>query len=217
VIRQALERGLAEAGLAVSGENIRAFELFAAELKKWNRTVNLTAITRDEEIAVKHIVDALMCAACVNEGEAVLDIGSGAGIPAIPIKILKPSVQVVSVDAVAKKIMFQRHVARLLGLKGFEALHTRVESLATSRAGRFDVVTSRAFTRLEQFVALGAPLLAEGGRMIAMKGPGATAEMEAERGGIAALGLEIASCTPYHLPLGMGERNLVVMIPRKPA
>jgi 16S rRNA (guanine527-N7)-methyltransferase len=204
-------------GLAVSGENIRAFELFIRELKKWNRTVNLTAITRDEEIAVKHIVDALVCAACVGEGEAVLDIGSGAGIPAIPIKILKPSVQVVSVDAVAKKIMFQRHVARLLGLKGFEAIHARVEDLAASHAGRFDVVTSRAFTRLEQFVALGAPLLAAGGRMIAMKGPGVVAEMESERAGIATLGFEITSCKPYNLPLGMGERNLIMITPRKVA
>jgi 16S rRNA (guanine527-N7)-methyltransferase len=211
VIRQVLERGLRETGLVVSEENIQAFELFASELKKWNRKINLTAITADEEIAVKHIIDSLVCAACVSEGARVLDIGSGAGIPAIPLKIVKPSVLVTSVDAVGKKILFQRHVARLLEFKGFEAIHARVEGMHDTHARRFDVITSRAFSRLDLFVALAAPLLADKGRMIAMKGPGGAEEIQAEKERITALGFEIASIKPYHLPFDKGERNLIVI------
>jgi len=217
VIRHALEQGAREMGLGISEENIRSFELFADQLKKWNRTVNLTAIVSDEEIAVKHIIDALMFAGCVRDGERVLDIGSGAGVPAIPLKIVKPEVPVTSVDAVGKKILFQRHVARLLKFDGFEAIHTRVETLSETRAHDFDLITSRAFSRLEQFVGLAAPLLAEGGRLVAMKGPGVAGEIQADEERLAALGFEIVSVTPYRLPFNKGERNLIVIAPRKAA
>jgi len=217
VIRRTLEQAAHEIGLDISGEAIRSFELFAGQLKKWNRKINLTAIISDEEIAVKHIIDSLVFAACVREGERVLDVGSGAGVPAIPLKIVRPSVRVTSVDAVGKKILFQRHVARLLGLRGFEAIHGRVEDLGALHACGFDLIVSRAFSRLEQFVGLAAPLLAEGGRLIAMKGPGAADEMRADGDCLAALGFEIVSIAPYQLPFNKGERNLIGIMRRKAA
>nr|WP_223923995.1 16S rRNA (guanine(527)-N(7))-methyltransferase RsmG [Geobacter sp. AOG2] len=204
-------------GLEISEENILAFELFADQLKKWNRKINLTAIISDEEIAVKHILDALVFAGCVRDGEKVLDMGSGAGVPAIPLKIVKPSVPVTSVDAVGKKILFQRHVARLLKFVGFEAIHARVEELCRTHGHGFDLITSRAFSRLEQFVGFAAPLLAEGGRLVAMKGPGAADEIQADEERLAALGFEIVSVTPYRLPFNKGERNLIGVTARKAA
>ncbi|WP_246166913.1 16S rRNA (guanine(527)-N(7))-methyltransferase RsmG [Oryzomonas japonica] len=217
MIRHALEQGAREMGLEISEESLQAFELFADQLKKWNRKINLTAIISDDEIAVKHIIDALMFAGCVRDNERVLDIGSGAGVPAIPLKIVKPSVPVTSVDAVGKKILFQRHVARLLKFDGFEAIHGRVEELCGTRGHGFDLITSRAFSRLEQFVGLAAPLLAGTGRLIAMKGPGVADEIKADEERLAALGFEIVSVTPYRLPLSKGERNLIEIIPRKAA
>jgi 16S rRNA (guanine527-N7)-methyltransferase len=212
-----LEQGTRELGLALSAEHLQAFELFAAELKKWNRKVNLTAINVDKDIAVKHFIDALVFAQQIQEGENVLDIGSGAGIPAIPLKIVKPMISVVSVDAVGKKILFQRHLSRLLGLQSFEALHARVESLRETHHKCFKVITSRAFSRLEQFVSLAAPLLADGGRMIAMKGPAVFGEMKASEGQLLALGCEISSVHSYSLPFGMGERSLIIITPCKVA
>ena len=211
MIRPALEKGLTEIGMSLSEEHIHSFELFADELKKWNRKINLTSICKDVDIAVKHIIDSLVFAARVNDGDHVLDIGSGAGIPAIPLKIVNPEVRVVSVDAVGKKILFQRHVARVLGLKDFEALHTRVENIHSTHAGRFDVITSRAFSRLEMFVALAAPLLKSGGRIIAMKGPHVDNEFGQAGDELRLLGFEISSVDTYSLPMNKGERSLVTI------
>lgn len=204
MIRPTLEMGLLELGMGLSEESFQAFELFAGELKKWNRKVNLTSLCKDVDIAIKHILDSLVFAACVKDGDLVLDIGSGAGVPAIPLKVASPGVRVVSVDAVGKKILFQRHVARVLALKDFEALHTRVEDLHATHAGRFDVITSRAFSSLEMFVALAAPLLKSGGRIIAMKGPHVDSELRL-------LGFEISSVDTYSLPMNKGERTLVTI------
>jgi 16S rRNA (guanine527-N7)-methyltransferase len=216
VIRPALEKGLAEMGMSLSEERVQSIELFAVELKKWNRKFNLTSICKDVDIAIKHIIDSLVFAARVNDGDHVLDIGSGAGIPAIPLKIAHPGVRVVSVDAVGKKIFFQRHVARLLALKDFEALHARVESLHVTHAGEFDVITSRAFSRLEMFVALAAPLLKSGGRIIAMKGPQVDNEFEQIGDQMRVLGFEISSIDTYSLPMNKGERSLVTISAVKP-
>lgn len=215
MIRHTLEREMGAMGLEISEQNIQAFEIFVAELKKWNSKINLTAITADDEIAIKHIIDSIVFAAHVRDGERVLDIGSGAGVPAIPLKIVRPEVRVASVDSVGKKILFQRHVSRLLGLAGFEALNARVETLRQTHARSFDVITSRAFSRLEQFVALAAPLLAESGRLIAMKGPVASGAMKNDSEQLLGLGFEITAVHTYSLPRNMGERSLIVIIPRK--
>ncbi|ABL01212.1 16S rRNA (guanine(527)-N(7))-methyltransferase RsmG [Pelobacter propionicus] len=211
--RETLQRATEEMQFELSGEQLRDFQLFAMELKKWNLRVNLTAITDDGEIAVKHIADSLFLARQLDSTERVLDVGSGAGIPAIPLKIAIPGLETVSVDAVGKKIHFQRHVARLLRLQGFQALHARIESLHATHGRSFDVITSRAFSDLGLFVRLTAPLLAEGGRLIAMKGPAAGDEMEEAKTTLAALRHEVCSLHPYRLPLESGERCLVVMRP----
>jgi 16S rRNA (guanine527-N7)-methyltransferase len=211
MFRETLLRAAAEMGIELTEEQVRAFEQFTAELRKWNRRVNLTAITSDNEIAVKHIIDSLFLARLLNGTEQLLDVGSGAGVPAIPLKIAKPGLEVISVDAVGKKIHFQRHVARMLGLGRFEAIHARVESLHGTHGRRFDVITSRAFSDLGLFVRLTAPLLAKGGRLIAMKGPAASNEMEESKAELASLHHEVRSIHPYRLPLNSGERCLVVI------
>jgi 16S rRNA (guanine527-N7)-methyltransferase len=198
-------------GLSLSTGEIDSFERYAAELKKWNSKVNLTAITKDTEIAVKHFIDSLAIAPYITAYDRLLDIGSGAGLPVIPLKIIRPETVMVSVDAVAKKIHFQRHVIRTLDLQHIEAIHSRVEALHQTHCGTFSVITSRAFTRLDRFISLAAPLLAENGVMIAMKGYGSEGEVtagdEVENCG----GFSVASVHRYTLPLGMGERVLTFL------
>ena len=202
-------------GLSLSTSEIEAFKRYAAELKKWNSKVNLTAITKDREIAIKHFFDSLNLAQYLSAGDRLLDIGSGAGLPIIPLKIIMPDITMVSVDAVAKKIHFQRHIIRLLNLNKIEAVHARIEELHKTMCNSFTVITSRAFTRLDRFVALAAPLLAEGGLMIAMKGEQAEYEISESDNCLSASGFTVDSIQRYTLPENMGERVLTFLKPSK--
>lgn len=198
-------------GLSLSASQIGSFELYAAELKKWNNKVNLTAITKDSEIAVKHFVDSLSLAPYITASDRLLDIGSGAGLPIIPLKIIMPETSMLSVDAVAKKINFQRHIIRILNLQNIEAVHARIEDLHKTHSQTFSVITSRAFTRLDRFVSLAAPLLSDDGVLIAMKGELAEGEIAASDEGVHASGFTVASTHHYALPLGMGNRVLTLL------
>lgn len=203
-------------GLPLSAHEIDSFEIYAAELKKWNCKVNLTAITKDKEIAIKHFVDSLTLAPYVTASDRLLDIGSGAGLPVIPLKIIRHGIPMVSVDAVAKKIHFQRHIIRILNLANIEAVHARVEELHKTHLHSFSIITSRAFTRLDRFVSLAAPLLSEGGTLIAMKGEQAEGEIADSDEMVHAGGFSVSSIHRYTLPRGMGERVLTFLKQSKP-
>src|SRR5512133_2718361 len=118
-----MEKGFAQLGLAVDQSCLAKFELLAQELAKWSKKINLTAIKQLDEIVIKHFIDSLTVAQVVGSSGRLLDIGSGAGFPGIPLKIVSPRLHVVSVDSVEKKIIFQRAVVRLLKLSEFEAVH----------------------------------------------------------------------------------------------
>lgn len=209
MIRQYLIHGAINSGFELTERQIFEFELFVSELKKWNRSINLTSLQSDKDIVVKHIIDSLFMASITNNSEVVLDIGSGAGIPALPIKIFKPDVTVISVDAVGKKTQFQRHVARILKLNGFEAIHARVEQLSVEHFARYQVVTSRAFASLLQFIVVGEKFLAPTGRMIALKGPLADSELEECNETMQLQGLSVSSIRKYRLPYDLGERRMI--------
>jgi len=217
MISDLLKTETVKIGLNLSAESLKALEIFAAELIKWNCKVNLTSITSEKEVAIKHLIDCLCLAPFILEGDTILDIGSGGGLPSIPLKIVKPETTLLSVDAVGKKINFQRHVIRLLGLQKIEAVHVRVEDLAKTHAGKFSLITSRAFTRLDNFVTLAAPLLAGSGRIIAMKGVGAEDEIAGSDDTLRSLGFTITSQYSYELPFNMGSRVLVTIMPCQPA
>lgn len=161
-----------EMAIRLNPTQIDQFARYAVELVRWNRKINLTAITDPAGIAIKHFVDSMAPANEIPNGCGVLDIGSGAGFPAIPLKIINPTLRLVLIDASRKKVNFTRQVIRLLGLEGIEALHLRIEALAEERQylKSFDTVISRAFSALDLFLAAGAPFVKSEGRLIAMKG-----------------------------------------------
>lgn len=199
---------------ALDPEVLQRLEWLAAELLRWNRTHNLTAITARSEVYEKHLADALTLLPLLGRAKRLLDLGSGAGFPALPLKIVRPGLEIVSVDAVGKKIAFQRHVVRSLQLPGFTAVHGRAEALAEMpgcRAG-FDVVTARALASLPLLARLAAPCLAPEGQLIAMKGADGAAELAAAQAELAALGF---TCTAQHhlrLPVSGAERCLLVLV-----
>ena len=204
-------RGAAELGLHLTAAELGKFYTFAAELKKWSRKINLTAITADEDIAVKHFLDSLTVLKVVGPKGRLLDIGSGGGFPAIPLKIVCHGLHVTSVDAVEKKVIFQRHAARLLGLQGFEALHARGEELAAHHAGSFDWVVSRAFSYIPTFVRIALPLLKEGGKIVAMKGRGGREEAETISAALAELKVQVTDVVEFRLPVSGDARALIVI------
>jgi len=177
LIRDAANRLGVEIGAAATEK----FAVHARELLRWNQKMNLTAITDPAAMALKHFVDAVSALRVLPPGGRLLDIGSGAGFPGIPLKIVRPALAVTLVDASRRKVSFLTHLIRILALKETAARHVRVEALAADPqyAGRFDVVVCRAFSDLAGFVAAGLPLLAPGGRLVAMKGRTAEAEVAA--------------------------------------
>jgi len=198
-------------GVELTPKEIGLFNAFAEELKKWNRKINLTAIKDDREIAVKHFADSLSLLGRLKTPGTLLDIGSGGGFPAIPLKIMLPQLSVVSVDAVEKKVLFQRHAARILQLQDFSALHLRAEDLTKSHAATFDSIVSRAFSDLPFFVTLAVPLLRNGGQIIAMKGREGREEALAAEKQLNDLGAKVVDCIHFKLPGSAAERFLVVV------
>ena len=167
-----IAKGASRQGIDVPKAALDRFAIHARELLVWNRKINLTAITAAEDVAVKHFLDSILMANLISAESSLLDIGSGGGFPGLALKCLIPSLQVVLIDAVRKKVSFLNHAIRRLKLTGIEALHTRSEMLAGEPQfeGAFDVVVSRAFSELSQFVTQALPFLAPGGKILAMKG-----------------------------------------------
>ena len=209
--KEILVTGAATLGVNLTTAELGKFYALAAELQKWGRKINLTAIREDEDVAVKHFLDSLTLLKIIGAKGHLLDIGSGGGFPAIPLKITCHNLHVVSVDAVEKKIIFQRHAARLLGLKGFEALHIRAEELSIRHANCFDWIVSRAFADIPTFVRIALPLLADGGRIIAMKGRGGREEAAASLPALLEMEVVVSEIVEFNLPGSGDVRALIVM------
>ena len=159
-------------GIHLDGKAMEAFEVYLRELLKWNQKINLTAIRSEKGIVLKHFLDSLSIHPYLPLDASLLDIGSGAGFPGIPLKIVQPTLGVTLIDSVRKKVDFQRHIIRILRLKGIEAIHGRVQDkgILQRLEGRFDLTLSRAFSDLRTLLILSSPFLKKGGRVIAMKG-----------------------------------------------
>jgi 16S rRNA (guanine527-N7)-methyltransferase len=193
----------------------------ASELLKWNRRTNLTAITDPTGLAVKHILDSLSPAALLPANARLLDIGSGAGFPGLPLKIALPAMTVTLVDGSRKKVSFLKHIIRLLQLDFAEAVQIRAEQMPvqTRFRGAFDVIVCRAVSSVGEFVELALPLLRPAGWMMAYRGargiphcrpdtPLSAAELDPALAGQSGLSVEIK---PYRLPLYDHFRHVVVL------
>ena len=201
-LRDELHRGLA--ALALDADALAPPLLaYLALLDRWNRTYNLTAIRDPGEMVTRHLLDSLAMQAFV-EGGSLADLGTGPGLPGIPLAIAKPQLQVTLVESNGKKARFLREAVRTLGLASARVLESRAE--AVDEPGAFDVVTARALDRLAGILSVGGHLLAPGGRVLAMKGMRPDDE-------IAALpaGWNLSALHALTVPGLVGERHLVVV------
>jgi 16S rRNA (guanine527-N7)-methyltransferase len=168
--------GAAQSGIAVQPYQADQFAVHAGLLKEWNQKINLTAIDEPVEVAVKHFLDAIIPSRYIKPDSRLLDVGSGAGFPGIAIKVMIPTIEVTLVEATRKKVSFLKHVIRELHLNGISAIQSRIENLPPQAGSGFDVIVSRAFSNLSEFVEKSLPYLARGGLLMAYKGRGFTEE-----------------------------------------
>ncbi len=200
-VAEALERGLA--AMDLDAALAPPLLTYLALLNRWNRTYNLTAIRDPLEMVTRHLLDSLAMQPYLEQG-TLADLGTGPGLPGIPLAIARPQLQVTLVESNGKKARFMREAVRQLGLRNARVAESRAEALA--EPGAYDNLTARAMDTLAGIIQVGGHLLRPGGRLLAMKGVHPHDE-------IAQLpaGWQVEQVLPLHVPGLTGERHLVVV------
>lgn len=220
---------LKEKDIHLSDFQLKQFDIYFHTLVEWNNKMNLTAITEEEEVYLKHFYDSISASFYFDfSGEMTLcDIGAGAGFPSIPIKICFPSIRLTIVDSLQKRISFLNHLASELKLENVAFHHDRAETFAKKDGMReaFDVVTARAVARMSVLSELCLPLVKPNGYFVALKGAAGQDELDKADYAIKTLGGEVKAINHFVLPGEDSERNIVIVekkrktpnkYPRKP-
>lgn len=203
----------AEAQLSFTEEQLAQFTRYYELLVETNKVMNLTAITEPEEVAVKHMVDSLLAYEDGMQGKTLVDVGTGAGFPGVPLKIYCPSLRVTLVDSLGKRLRFLEQVIDELGLKAIRCEHLRAEDAGRSKKHReqYDYVTARAVARLSVLSEYCLPLAKKGGQFIALKGSRFAEEIEEGEAAVKILGGKIISAEPVKLP-GLDDGRAIIKI-----
>jgi 16S rRNA (guanine527-N7)-methyltransferase len=213
----------------LSGRQLTALGIYEKELLEWNQKFNLTAIRDVESIRTKHFLDSFSCVLAwrASPPHLLIDIGTGAGFPGIPLKILYPNMKLTLVESVGKKAMFCQHIVRVLGLEQVEVIQARAEDLGQNlgHRERYDWAIARAVANLNVLSEYLLPLVRLGGTMLAQKGESGPAEAQSAEGAMKLLGGKLKQLIPVNLPSVAEDRYLVVVekvaatppnYPRKP-
>ena len=208
--------GIEDLGLNLSLANIADLDLFLQEMGRWNQVHNLTAIEGEKNSVRLHIIDSITVLPIMRQflgiqNPKIADLGSGGGLPAIPIAILQPAWQITLIEVVRKKTAFLQHVRGKLKLKNIQVLSERVEAVAKNQPGQFDAVISRAFTSLAHFLELSLPLLKPEGLVFAMKAKRADEELQ----DVCMDDWRLVADEPLQIPNLAVERRLLVLSPMR--
>jgi 16S rRNA (guanine527-N7)-methyltransferase len=198
-----LESGLARLGLDVPSSAVDGLLTYMTLLKEWSGTYNLVAPRERDFLLARHVLDSLSITPWLQPG-SLLDVGTGAGLPGLPLAIIQPAMEVTLLDSAGKKIRFIRHVGRTLKLKNIHPQQQRIEMLAKDRT--FANITSRAFATLKEFVEAVRPYADEASRMLAMKGVYPDQELEVLPGWV-----NVETVEQLTVPYLHAERHLVIM------
>jgi len=207
--------GAQKLGLSLTKEQVTLFQTYYEELIRWNSRVNLTAIVDYEEVQIKHFLDSLTVAPLIgNTSGRLLDVGTGAGFPGVPLKIVFPDIAVTLVESVKKKAAFLNHLVDRLSLDGVEVIAERAETLAHDERHRegFDVAVSRGVADLATLAELTLPFCVVGGIAVAMKKGDIEDEVSGASKAIDVLGGRLREVRPIELEEFVGEARSLVVI-----
>ena len=205
-----LRRGLGAWGLDV--EKAEQLAQFAQLLLEKNEVMNLTAITEPDAVAQLHLLDsAALLTAADFEGRRVVDVGTGAGFPGMPLRILCPGMRLTLLDSLGKRIEFLRECCGTLGLTDVECVHARAEEFAAQRRETYDIAASRAVAALPMLCELSLPLIRVGGQFLAMKSVESDEELLHSRRAIETLGGKVARVIDYTIPTSEVRHRVIVI------
>ena len=204
---------LKDFNIKINDEQIKKFMNYMNLLLEWNEKINLTAITQPEEVKLKHFVDSLTVLKYINDDDKVIDIGTGAGFPGIPLKIMKENTKITLLDSLNKRINFLNIVIETLNLSNIQAIHGRAEEIARNKLYRekYDVAVSRAVANLSTLSEYMLPFVKVGGKCICMKGANVNEEIEKAKNAIKELGGEIERVDNFYLSDNDNERNIIII------
>lgn len=226
-MKQILKQGCKEMGIGISGSRIEQLEKYGHLLQEWNEKINLTAITDDEGIAVKHFLDSLTALLTNKVNGSVIDVGTGAGFPGLVLKTVKPEIQLTLLDSLNKRINFLKAVAEELSLDGVEFVHGRAEDCGMNIKYRekFDTAAARAVAKLRVLAEWCLPFVKVGGYFLALKGPLADDELKDAKKAIHILGGEVEDVFETKIPYSDLSHKIIIIkkvrhtpskYPRKP-
>ncbi len=215
---EALVKGARDLGIALNEQHLAAFERYYRELVEWNQRFNLTAITDREGILVRHFLDSLSCLKAIPRaqlavGARLVDVGSGAGFPGVPLKIVCPSVRLTLIEATAKKTAFLEHLVGVLDLSDVQVLTARAEEAGRRLEHReqYDWAVARAVAEMNTLAEYLLPLVRVGGAALAQKGEDAAAEVHAAEPAIQTLGGRVRRLVRVELR-GLAETRYLVVV-----
>lgn len=214
------KKALHDKGIDVTEKQMQQFDHYLVLLQEWNEKINLTAITEQEEVYLKHFYDSITAGLYVdfNKGvQSLCDVGAGAGFPSIPLKIIFPQLEVTIVDSLNKRIQFLTTLAEKLELEGVHFYHDRAETFGQNKQFResFDFVTARAVARMSVLAELCLPLVKKGGVFIALKASNSDEEMKEGQKALATLGGKFREEFVFELPKEAGERHVLLIDKKK--
>jgi len=201
-----------ELSITLTDQQLSLFSAYLKDLKRWNRVHNLTAIRDDEGIVLKHFIDSLsyLKAIPLRKGLRIIDIGTGAGFPGLPIRIVRPEILLTLIDSSMKKILFLRHICRALGLEDIEIVQERFENLEGDFGNSFDILITRALSKVKDVLRYGAPLLKKGGLIVISKGPALETEVRSAEKDMLEAGARIRDIIDITLPGSNLKRKIIV-------
>lgn len=207
-----------EAGIPLTAEQIGQFSVYHEMLLDWNTRMNLTALTAPEDVAVKHIIDSLTAydAALFDGAWTLIDVGTGAGLPGIPLAVYAPQLTVTLLDSLNKRVRFLTEVTAAMGLQNVRCIHARAEEAARTAEHRaaYDIVVSRAVARLPVLLEYTLPFVRVGGTLLALKGRAYAEEQKEARRAAGVLGGGRITARPVHLP-GLDDVRAILTVTKE--